>query len=105
MQKSVEIYINGLGIKLQVLLYVLGTACTLRGVSCLHRIHLYGSKDGEITEGFMTPDGFWTGVYGLLQRREVELAFLPITMTSARIDIMDFTVPLMEMRYWIQIVL
>ncbi|XP_021923392.1 probable glutamate receptor isoform X2 [Zootermopsis nevadensis] len=61
-------------------------------------IHLYGSKDGDITEGFMTPDGFWTGVYGLLQRREVELAFLPITMTSSRIDIMDFTVPLMEMR-------
>jgi hypothetical protein len=49
-------------------------------------------------------NGFWTGVNGLLQRHEVEFAYIPVTMTSSRIDAMDFTVPLMEIRYWLQTV-
>jgi hypothetical protein len=69
-----------------------------------HRTELVGNEDGDVTEGYMVSDGSWTGVYGLLQRHEVELAYMPITMTSSRIDAMDFTVPLMEMRYWLQTV-
>jgi hypothetical protein len=38
-------------------------------------------------------------VYGLLGRREVDAAYIPITMTSSMLDVMDFTVPLIEMRY------
>jgi hypothetical protein len=63
---------------------------------------LYGSKDGDWTDGNVLSNGSRTGVYGLVQRHEVEFAYLPITMTSSRIDYMDFTVPLIEMRYCLQ---
>jgi hypothetical protein len=64
-----------------------------------HRTELYSSDDGDFTEGGPGWNGAWTGVYGLLERREVDAAYIPITMTSSMLDVMAFTVPLIEMRY------
>jgi hypothetical protein len=38
-------------------------------------------------------------VYGLLHRREVDAAFIPITMAPSKLDVMDFSIPLIKMRY------
>lgn len=73
----------------------IGNASSL---SC-HRTELRASDDGDFTEGGLGWNRMWTGVHGLLQRREVDAAYIPLTMASSKLDIMDFSVPLIEMRY------
>jgi hypothetical protein len=59
---------------------------------------MYENSD-DMTDGKSMESENWTGVFGMLQRREVDFALIPITMSSSRIDAMDFTIPAMEMRY------
>ena len=69
--------------------------------SCLpyiHRSKRYGHSDHTF-EGNLMENGRWTGVFGMLQRREVDFAYLPVTMSSSRMDAMDFAIPAVEMRY------
>jgi len=54
----------------------------------------YGMTDGNMRE-----DGNWTATFGMLQRREVDVAYMPVTMSSRRLNVVDFTVPPVEMRY------
>jgi hypothetical protein len=47
----------------------------------------------------MMGNGTWTGIFGMLQRQEVDFTYIPVTMSSSRMDVVDFTVPAVEMRY------
>lgn len=73
--------------------------CHTRTSLFCHRTELHASDDGDFTEGGLGWNKMWTGVHGLLQRREVDATYIPITMASSKLDIMDFSVPLIEMRY------
>jgi hypothetical protein len=35
----------------------------------------------------------------MLQRSEVDVAYMPATMSSSRLKLMDFTIPIVDMRY------
>jgi hypothetical protein len=61
--------------------------------------HFLVTDDGDFTEGGLGWNSTWTGVYGLLHRREVDAAYIPITMTPWKLYVIDFSVPLIEMRY------
>jgi len=60
---------------------------------------LYRNADSDMTDGNMFENGTWAGVFGMLQRREVDVAYMPVTMSSPRLDVVDFTMPAVEMRY------
>jgi hypothetical protein len=59
---------------------------------------MYENSD-DMTEGNLMENGSWTGIFGMLQRREMDIACIPVTMSSSRMDAMDFTIPAVEMRY------
>lgn len=48
-------------------------------------------KDGEI--GRRLPDGNWTGVIGMLQRNEADLAITSLFMSLQRSEVVDFSYP------------
>jgi hypothetical protein len=78
----------------------IGNASVSRDASpSCHRTDLYSSDDGDFTEGGLGWNRTWTGVYGLLQMRKVDGAYIPITMTPSKLDVVDFSVPVIEMRY------
>jgi hypothetical protein len=60
---------------------------------------MYANTDFDMTDGNMIGNGNWSGIFGLLQRREVDVTYIPVTMSSSRLDVMDFTLPAVEMRY------
>jgi hypothetical protein len=64
----------------------------------IHRRKFYENSD-DMTEGNLMRNGSWTGIFGMLQRREMDIAYMPVTMSSSRMDAMDFTIPAVEMRY------
>jgi hypothetical protein len=68
-------------------------------VPYIHRTEWHGNADSEITDGSVFRNGTWTGIFGMLQRREVDVAYIPVTMSSSRWDVVDFTMPAVEMRY------
>jgi hypothetical protein len=68
-------------------------------VPYIHRTKVYFNADSEKTDGNMFGNGTWTGVFGMLQNREVDVAYMPVTMSSSRWDVVDFTMPAVEMRY------
>jgi hypothetical protein len=55
-------------------------------------------KECDKADGSMLGNGTWTGILGMLQRHEVEFAYTPITMSSSRLDVVDFTMPAGELR-------
>jgi hypothetical protein len=59
---------------------------------------MYGNSD-DVIDGKSLESESWTGVFGMLQRREVDFALIPVTMSSSRIDAMDFTIPAVEIKY------
>ena len=68
-------------------------------LSFIHRIKMKVSEDCDKTDGNMIENGTWTSVLGMLQRLEIDVAHMPITMSSSRLDVVDFTMPAVEMRY------
>jgi hypothetical protein len=60
---------------------------------------LYKNPDFDWTDGNMMKNGSWTGIFGMLQRREVDVTYISVTMSSSRLDLVDFTFPQVEMRY------
>jgi len=70
---------------------------------CIRRSKRYGHSDDGMSDvmsdGKLMENGSWTGVFGMLQRREVDFAYIPVTMSSSRVDAMDFVIPAVEMRY------
>jgi len=57
------------------------------------------NADHEFSDGKMMENGNWTANFGMLQRREADVTYIAVTMTSSRLDVVDFTVPAVEMRY------
>ncbi|KAJ4433821.1 hypothetical protein ANN_16133 [Periplaneta americana] len=53
---------------------------------------------GDRTRGVRTENGTWTGVFGLLQRREVDITNGVYTMISMRMEILDYTVPTIDIK-------
>ncbi|XP_069160802.1 probable glutamate receptor [Procambarus clarkii] len=49
--------------------------------------------------GSKLDDGSWSGILGMVMRQEVELAVGPIRLSGDRIEVVDFTVPVM-IDYW-----
>jgi hypothetical protein len=68
-------------------------------VPYIHRTEWYGNVDSDKTDGNMFGNGTWTGIFGMLQRREVDVAYTAVTMSSSRLDVVDVTMPAVEMRY------
>ena len=68
-------------------------------VPYIHRAKIYFNQDEDVTDGNIFGNGNWTGIFGMLQRREVDVAYMPVTMSSSRLDVVDFTMPAVEMRY------
>jgi len=60
---------------------------------------MYENPDLDVTDGYMLEDGNWTAIFGMLDRREVDVGYMPITMSSSRLDVVDYTVLTVEMRY------
>ena len=48
--------------------------------------------------GGKTQNGTWTGVLGMLQRGEAEVSNVAFVMSSVRMEAVDFTIPLLEIR-------
>ncbi|NP_001191610.1 glutamate receptor 1 precursor [Aplysia californica] len=57
--------------------------------------HIRFVKDGEY--GKKEPDGTWNGVIGELTRHEADIAIAPLTITSDREKVLDFTKPFMSL--------
>jgi len=76
---------------------------TAHPTSChpyIHRTKISGSRDYfEWSEGNMLPNGTWTSILGFLQRRELDATYYLVTMSSSRLDVVDFTIGAIEMRY------
>jgi len=62
---------------------------------------MYINVDMDPTSGNRMEDGKWTAIFGMLQRREVDAAYMPVTMSSSRLNVVDFIAPPVEMRYCI----
>jgi hypothetical protein len=60
---------------------------------------MYVNNGDDKGEGKMIGNETWSGIFGMLQRREIDVTYLPVTMSSSRLDVVDFTVPAAEMRY------
>jgi hypothetical protein len=43
--------------------------------------------------GELTEDGKWSGIIGMLADRQVEVSCADLTMTSSRVDVVDFIEP------------
>jgi hypothetical protein len=43
-------------------------------------------------------DGNWTGVFGMFQRKEVEVSNVVFSMMARRMDIVDYSVPVHRVR-------
>ena len=56
-------------------------------------------KDGQY--GISDPDvpGGWTGMIGELIRNEADIAISPLTINAQREQVVDFTVPFMQVRF------
>ena len=50
----------------------------------------------DLTFGSLQKDGNWSGMIGMVDRGEVDMAVAPIYMTPARKEVVDFTVPLLR---------
>ncbi|XP_061189524.1 probable glutamate receptor [Saccostrea echinata] len=48
-------------------------------------------EDGQW--GILMEDGNWTGMIGMLHRREVDIAMVPLTVQEDRKKVVDFTIP------------
>ncbi|KAL5011752.1 hypothetical protein ScPMuIL_010303 [Solemya velum] len=59
------------------------------------KYEIYLVKDGKYGEPL--PDGTWNGMVGELTRREADMAIAPITITSKRERVVDFTKPYMSL--------
>jgi hypothetical protein len=52
----------------------------------------------ENAGGERAPNGTWTGVFGLFQRREADVSNVVFSMTARRLDVVDFSVPVLRVR-------
>jgi hypothetical protein len=52
----------------------------------------------ENAGGERAPNGTWTGVFGLFQRRETEVSNVVFSMTARRMDVVDFSFPVLGVR-------
>ena len=52
----------------------------------------------ENTGGDRNPNGTWTGVFGMFQREEVAITNTVFSMVSRRMEILDYSVPTLEIR-------
>jgi hypothetical protein len=75
------------------------SSLSTRFLSFIHRIKLCGNKDFDPSDGHVLPNGSWSGILGMLQRREVDVAYISVTMSSSRLDAVDFAITAVEMRY------
>jgi hypothetical protein len=48
--------------------------------------------------GTKTPNATWTGVFGMIQRNEVDVTNMVLSMESIRLEVVDFSVPTLEVR-------
>jgi hypothetical protein len=60
---------------------------------------MYGNGRFDMTGGITMGKRPWTNTFDMLQRRELDVAYTPVTMSSSMLDVVDFTVPAVEMRY------
>jgi hypothetical protein len=49
--------------------------------------------------GAKQKDGSWSGVVGMMVRDEVQVSNIPFVMTTDRQSAVDFTFPLIDIRY------
>jgi hypothetical protein len=52
----------------------------------------------EGTSGSRMPNGSWSGVFGMFQRKEVDITNVVFSMTSMRMEILDYSFPTLEIR-------
>ena len=52
----------------------------------------------ESAYGTIGEDGNWTGVMGMILRKETDLAIQSMTVTTERSQFVDFTMPLLRSR-------
>jgi hypothetical protein len=48
--------------------------------------------------GTRTPNGTWTGLFGMIQRNELDVINLVLSMMSIRMEVLDFSVPTLKVR-------
>jgi ABC-type amino acid transport substrate-binding protein len=54
---------------------------------------------GDSFSGSLSADGTWSGLIGVLARREADVAVTGTTMTPKRAEVVDFTLPIFQSRY------
>jgi hypothetical protein len=62
-----------------------------------HRSDYIKSVDGS--SGAQLKNGSWTGVLGMMLRGQVQVADIPLVTTPERESVVDFTIPLADMKY------
>ncbi|GIY25577.1 lig_chan-Glu_bd domain-containing protein [Caerostris extrusa] len=55
------------------------------------KYHLKSPVDGE--PGRMIGNGNWTGLFGMIQRQEIDIAFSTLSITEERMQVADFSEP------------
>jgi ABC-type amino acid transport substrate-binding protein len=65
-------------------------------LSILHRTEDFEPEDKS--SGTKLQNGSWTGVMGLLQKREVDMGFAYMIMTTERMEAVDFMAPILSSR-------
>jgi hypothetical protein len=62
----------------------------------LHRAEYHEPEDKS--SGTKLQNGSWTGVIGLLQKREVDVSNAYVIMTTQRMDAVEFMAPVLSTR-------
>jgi hypothetical protein len=63
----------------------------------LCRTEYHFPKD-ENSFGGRSPNGTWSGVIGTLQRKEVAITNVPLSMVSMRMEVLDYSVPTLKIK-------
>ncbi|KAJ9579002.1 hypothetical protein L9F63_024890, partial [Diploptera punctata] len=59
--------------------------------------------EDDPTGGDKNDNGTWTGVFGMFQRKEVDICYAPFSMTSKRMEVVDFSLPVLEIKTYLVI--
>ncbi|XP_010022566.1 PREDICTED: probable glutamate receptor [Nestor notabilis] len=68
----------------------------LKALAAMLRFRYRVKVVGDGQYGAVSPSGNWTGMIGEVLRREADIAVAPLTVTSAREEVVSFTTPFLQ---------
>lgn len=81
---------------------IYGTCFLVSGCKCVEIIFRCRTTYVSVKDrswGSLTESGNWNGLVGVLQRAEADVAVGPLSYSSSRINVVDFSIPFVITRY------